>query len=222
MQLDTLIDSMTLLAPGGRPSMEQVARDLRSWLRLGVERPGLNLDDIRAKVRARLQPQLAELDMRSRWKRQAEEAVVRIRTLIGPLNDELKSIHPGPALNRTYEKELDGLLTPRQNLSAGRTIFKWYTASWITVGSGPAPLQLKYGCGVALDEAGNLTILTVMISGYEGIMGEAFFRPPTVRIAPVGSIEAEEDIRAAIEELSSMLPEALDFFYCHLPGEEPD
>jgi serine/threonine protein kinase len=47
-KLDELIDSMTLLAPEGRPSMAQVARDLRSWLRLGVERAGLNIDEIRA------------------------------------------------------------------------------------------------------------------------------------------------------------------------------
>lgn len=221
-QLDALIDSMTLLAPAGRPSMERVALDLRSWLRLGIERPGLDLDDIRAKVRSRLQPELAELDMRSRWERQAEEAAVRIRALIGPLNDELKSIHPSPILNRGYERELDGLLTPRQNLSARRTIFKRYTASWIEVGFGPTPLQLKYGCGVALDEAGNLSVLTAMISGYKGVMGDAFFRPPTVRSAPVGSIESEEDIQAAIQELSSMLPEALDFFYRRLPGAESE
>jgi serine/threonine protein kinase len=199
-KLDELIDSMTLLAPEGRPSMAQVARDLRSWLRLGVERPGLNLDDIRAKIRARLQPQLTELDIRSRWERQAEEAIGHIRTLIGPLNDELESIHPKPVLNRGYEEELNGLLIPRQTLSTDRTIFTRYTASWVEVGYGPSPLQLKYGCGVALDEAGNLSIRTAMISGYKGIMGDAFFRPTAVRSAPVGSIESEEDMQAAIDE----------------------
>jgi serine/threonine protein kinase len=115
-KLDVLIDSMTLLAPEARPSMAQVARDLRAWLRLGVERPGLNLDDIRAKIRARLQPEFAELDLRNRWERQAAQALSRAKELMSPMDDELRSLHPNAVINRGYEAELEGLLKPRQTL----------------------------------------------------------------------------------------------------------
>jgi len=216
-RLDDLVDSMTLLAPEARPSMAQVARDLRSWLRLGVERPGLNVDDMRAKIRARLQPELAELDLRGRWERQAEQMLAHAKDLMNPLNDELRGLHPRAVINRGYEKECDGLLKPRQTLSTDRTIFARYVVSWLDVGAGPRPFQLKYGCGVALDEAGNLSIRTVMISGFKEIMGDNFIRIGATRSARVGSIESEEDMQGAIQELSSMLPDALEFFHRHLP-----
>lgn len=217
-QLDSLIDSMTQLRPELRPTMNQVARDLRGWLRMTTEQPGLNIDDIRARVRARLQPELDELDVQGHRTQQAEAARTRILHLIDPLNLELKGIHPKADIDRRYDEECGGLLRSQPTLDRVPSVYNWYTVSWIETGPGPQPLQLKFGYGIELDTEGNITVRAVIICGYKGIMGDNFFWLSNDRTAPVGSIEAEQDMQSAAEDLFLQFPAALEFFHGHLPG----
>lgn len=216
-QLDRLIDSMTQLRPELRPTMDQVARDLRAWLQMTSEQPGLAIDDIRARLRARLQPQLEELDIQAHRRKQAEDATTRILNLMDQLNLELRSIHPSAVIDKRFDSECDGLLQSRATISRPPSVFHWYTVSWLESGSGPHPLQLKIGCGIELDTPGNLRVRAVILSGHKEVMGANFFWLSDVKEAPVGSIESEQEMQAAVADLAAKLPEALEFFHDSLP-----
>jgi hypothetical protein len=172
---------------------------------------------VRARLRARLQPQLEELDIQAHRRKLAEDARTRILHLMDPLNLELRSIHPGAAIDRQYDSEFDGLLRPPATLSRLPTVFHWYTVSWLEAGAGRHPLQLKIGAGIGLDAEGNLGVRTAVMCGLKEIMGDNFLKLGTPRAASVGSVESEEDMQAAIAELASNLPDALEFFHDRLP-----
>jgi serine/threonine protein kinase len=217
-QLDRLIDAMTQLRHELRPTMAQVATDLRQWLEMDAEQPGLSIDEIRARVRSKLQPELDQLDLQDRRLGEAQAARTRILSLVDPLNLELRSIHPKALLDKRYDDECDGLFRSQPSLGRPPAVFNWYTVSSIQADAEVTPFELKFGCGIELDRDGNLGVRTVIIGGRRGVMGNRFLWMGDLRTAPVGSIATEQNMRLAVEELFSKFPEGLEYFHRHLPS----
>lgn len=215
-ELDQLVDSMTQLHAAARPTMAQVVRDLRAWQQLTMERPKMELDDIRERLRAKLRPQLEEFDSQKQLLSHTGAVTGRVLTLLNPMNIELRNIHPGADL-RWRDRECEQLLSSRPSQRHAPIVFFWYTASRVAFGADHHPLQLKLGCGVELDSDGCLTIRTFMTSSLTGILdGNVYFWQGTPQSAPVGSIESERALETAIEEMSERFPEALEFVHGRL------
>lgn len=169
-ELDQLVDSMTQLHPSARPTMEQVVRDLRAWQQLTKERPKMELDDVRERLRVRLRPELEEFDSQKQLLSNTGAVTGRILTLIDPMYIELRKIHPGANFH-WRDSQCEGFLFSRHTPAQTQTIiFRWYTAGRATFGAGHHPLELKLGCGVELDSEGCLTIRTMILSTLTGVM----------------------------------------------------
>jgi serine/threonine protein kinase len=215
-ELDRLVDSMTQLRTTSRPTMAQVVRDLRVWQELAKERPQMDLDDIRERLRAKLRPQLEEFDSQKQLLSHMPKVTGQVLTLMDPMNIELRNIHPGVDFH-WHDAECDELLHSRPGERRSPTIFFWYTASRVAFGPENYPLELKLGCGVELDSDGCLTIRTLIISGVMAIAdGNHHFWLGTPQRAPVGSIESESVLQMAIAEMSEHFPEALEYVHSRL------
>lgn len=211
-ELDQLVDSMTQLHASARPTMAQVVRDLQAWRQLTKERPNMDLDDVRERLRSKLQPELEEFDYQKQLLSHTSAVTGRVLTLIDPMYIELRNIHPGANFH-WRDSECETLLFPRRAPAQTQTvIFRWYTAGRATFGAGHHPLELKLGCGVQLDSEGCLTIRTMILSGLTGVMdGNSFSWIGAPQGAPIGSIESERTLEVAIEEMSKHFPGALEY-----------
>lgn len=216
-ELDQLVDSMTQLHAAARPTMAQVVRDLRAWQQLIKERPKMELDDVRERLRAKLRPELEEFDSRKQLLSHTGAVTGRVLTLLDPMYIELRNIHPGADLH-WRDKECEGFLFSRRTLAQTQTIiFSWYTAGRVTFGAGHHPLELKLGCGVELDSEGCLTIRTIILSGLAGVMdGNPYLWLGEPQRVPIGSIECERALEEAFEEMSERFPEALEYAHSRL------
>ena len=92
--LDQEVDLMTRLHPDERPLKGQVARDLAAWQELAAVPTVFDVSEARARLREKLQAEIAEQDTEEQHKDLAHTAVRRLQELTAPLNAGLRSLHP--------------------------------------------------------------------------------------------------------------------------------
>lgn len=217
--LDELVDSATRLHVEGRPTMEQVASDLRAWLQLAQEPVTLDVSGVRARLRSKRKRELVEEDLEEERKDQAYAAVRRLQELTGPLNQALRDVHPRAELDAMDDRFTQNILRTPRHTSAPDVLFRWQRCS--RVGSGPAHWRytLRMGRSIELIADGTLILRAFVDVGERHLGGRDFHWQSGDWSAPVGSVQADRMLQEGVTELAEQLPAALDVFVDNLPGE---
>lgn len=206
--LDQEVDLMTRLHPEERPSKEQIARDLADWQALATDTPVIDVSVLGARLRKKLQSEIAVQDTAEQNKDLAYAAVRRLQELTAPLNAALKDLYPRTQVDTTDDELTRNTvrsLRPRQ-----QAIFRWQRCTLVAPfeRAGSISLRLSRSLELFADSviALNLQVLVAPLR----TMGNFFHWQSGDRIAAVGSIEAERMLEDAVGELSEALKQGIE------------
>lgn len=211
--LDSLIDRSTRFHPKDRPTMAEVAADLTGWLALPPETKLVDVGDLRARLRAKMQVRMTQEDQAAERRALALQAVRRLAALVSPLNQALRDLHPRAEIDVSADKFMRNVVRTLDETSGSPDIvFRYQRLSRITVGNRPMGYQLRFGRTVELTDDGSLTLHMFIDVGYETLNGQAFMWMPEPWSAHVGTVESEEDMRVAVRQAAEQLLQAAEVF----------
>lgn len=211
--LDALIDRATRIHPESRPLMAEVAAELHRWLKLTPPEAAIDISDIRARFRAKVEASLAEEDIAEQREEQAHAAIRRLAELVAPLNRALLDLHPRAVVDGSPDEFTRNVVQTRAYGGSRQITFRYQRLSHITLEDGGRDFSLRFARCVELDDGGNLILHFAMLVGPTRTMGGVRFQwMPDTWEAPVGSIEAEAMLRAAVREAAPQLKDALVAF----------
>lgn len=216
--LDRLVDAMTRIHPEDRPSMEQVAHDLRAWQTLTAEAPAVDLSQAGAQLRKKLAGELAVAERRESNKEQAIAAVRRLQELTAPLNHALKQLHPNTEIDVMDDKLSNNVLKTQVETGAREIEWRWTRCTRVPVGPEYHRYSLRIGRGLELTRDGVLIVRALVDVSYPSIEESDFFWQSGEREAPVGTIEADRMLQDAVIELGQQLETAVAVFVDKAPG----
>ena len=221
--LDREVSLMTRLRPEERPSKTQVARDLTAWLELAAEPVEFDVSDARARLRARIEPRIAEQDAIEQHKELAQAAVRRLQELTKPLNEGLKRLYSRTQIDLVTDKLTLNLLQTRLYMGDPREIvFRWQRCTLIVPFDLPGSTALRMSRSLEIFDDGQLTLRLWVHVAPEGVAGGYYFDwQNAYESTHVGSVEAEKVLEDGIRDLSSALKNGVDAFVDHLPESEP-
>jgi len=219
--LDQEVDRMTRLHPEERPTKEQVARDLRTWLELSTDSPSFDLSDLRLRLRSKLEAQLSEREIEEQRKDLAYAAIRRLQELTQPLNTELKALHPDTKVDLQTDKMTQNLLQARVAFPK-EIVFRWQRCTLVAPLDYPGAPTLRMMRSLELVNDGDLLLNLWVFVGPEGVMGMDFNWQPPLASAPVGSIEAERMLEEGVGQLAEALVEGLRVLVEKLPGGDAE
>jgi serine/threonine protein kinase len=215
--LDHLVDRATQLTPRARPTMAELARDLRAWSQLGVGAPPIDVAGLSRKLRTRMEAELAAEDTLAERKRLALAGVHKLQELCRPLDEALKAIHPRPELDISGDKLTHTMLSRSDNYGPS-VVFSYERASKIVSNVDLRRYAFAYGRGLALREDGYLRLQMYVMVHFEEVLGVDFSWESAARTAQVGSIEAERMLEEGIRELAPQLEKGLAVFVEKVPS----
>jgi serine/threonine protein kinase len=210
--LDELVERTTQLHPEERPSMAEVARDLRAWTQLRSTPIAIDLGNRRQRLREALASELTEADVLSQRKEQAMSAVRRMHELFTPLNAALKDAHPHAQIDVSPDRLTQNMLSTASTLRSDEIVFTFQRLSQITTGPDAFPFALRLGRGLELTRDGDLIFRSYIDVSHTKTTGSEFHWRSEERRAPVGSVQADVMLQEGIEETASKLTEGIDAF----------
>ena len=216
--LDRLVDRATRIHPEERPTMAEVASDLRRWSELADEPVALDVSGMRARLLERMSAELAAEDLLEQRKEMALDTVRRVNALFSPLNDALKNVHPRAEIDISPDRYTQNMLSTSDHLGAPEIVFKFQRLSQITSGPDYQVYALRLGRSVELTADGQLIFRTYVDVGNPKVSGHAFNWHSESYTAPVGSVEADAMLQSAIDETRRKLEEGLEAFIENLPS----
>jgi hypothetical protein len=199
--LDELVDRATLLDPGSRPSMEELAADLDVWASIQPDQAAFDMSEAASAVRSALSKEIATAERSERWKEAAYKAVRRFDELARPLNEVMKAADPRADINVNDRFVQERLKLVRQ-MGSPTVLFHWTRASKIAAGS-PLPYVLRMGRGIELIEDGTLIVRAMLDLGMERLQRRILWADE--RRAPVGSTQQESALQNITAELADQL-----------------
>ena len=218
--LDRVVDLMTRIHPEERPSKEQVARDLAVWQDLASEPVVLDVSEARARLRDKLEPQMAEQDTLEQRKDLAYAAVRRLQKLTAPLNEALKTLYGRTQVDSATD-ELTQNIVRSQPVWGQDIQFRWMRCTLVAPMDRPVSMTLRMSRCLELVEDGSLRLHLLVLVGPEGVFGTEFSWQADTCSAPVGSVEAEQMLEEGVRDLADALAKALDVFVDRLPDANP-
>lgn len=216
--LDRLVDTMTRLHFDDRPSMQQVARDLRAWQQLAAEAPAVDVTQASAQLREKLAGELAASERRESNKEQALIAVRRLQELTAPLNDALKRLHPNTEIDVVDDKLTNNTLQTFVETGAREVEWRWIRCTRVPVGPDYNRYSLRMGRGLELTSDGAVIFRAMVDVSYPEVGGSDFYWESGEHEAPVGTIEADRMLEEAVGELGQQLEQAIPVFVENAPG----
>jgi serine/threonine protein kinase len=214
--LDRLVERTTRIHPGERPSMEDIAQDLRAWSRLAAEPVAIDLGDRRKRLRAALAQELAETDLLARQKELALAAVRDLNKLFAPLNGVLKDGHPHADIDLHGDRFTQSMLSTTARSRSDQIVFTFQRLSQIKSGPDEFPYALRVGRSLELTRDGHLIFRSCIVVGETKTMGADFHWRSETYLAPVGSVQADAMLQDAVAETQSKLTEGIDAFIEHV------
>ena len=216
--LDQLIDRATRIHPDQRPTMVEVARDLKAWGTLSIEPVNLDVSRLRAQLLERMAGELAAEDLREHRKDLALIAVRRLNELFAPLNSALRNLHPRAQIDIAPDRGTQSALSTPSHHGSPKIEFKYQRMSQVTSGPEHDLFALRVGRSLELTDEGELIFRSYVSVGRPGIIGGGRFSwYGDEQTAPVGSVQAEVMLQKAISELGVKLSEGLKVFVEDLP-----
>ncbi len=171
----------------------------------------MDISDVQAGIRAKLQQQLTEQERQDLRSAQAAVAYDSLRARFTPINDALRSTLPTATI-AGRDSEMQDLLRTHPVLGGPRPISDRYVCSRIAADAGSQSLRLKVGAGVELIDDGTLIIRGLIICGMPDVAPANYFWQADPQAAAVGSIEAERIIELIVQQLIDHLDEGLNAF----------
>jgi hypothetical protein len=217
--LDRLVDRATRIHADERPTMAEVAADLRAWHDLKGPPASLDVSSLGSRFRAKMERALAAEDLAEQQKELALAAARQLVELLTPLNDALKAIHPRPQINVMPDKYGQNMLKTYRSSGSPDFVFDFGRMSRISAGDRHFPFRLVFGAGIELTSDGDLVFHAFIDVGHEGLSGSAFRWEHGTATASVGSVEADRLLEAGVEELQEKLASALEVFVAEAPEQ---
>jgi serine/threonine protein kinase len=214
--LDRLVDRATRLHADQRPTMGEVAADLRSWAELGTQ-VTIDVTDLAAQLRVKMEGEIAAEDLLEQRKELALVAVRQLQGLCEPLNAALRSAHPRPQLDVIGDRYARNVLHTYRHSGAPDIVFAYDRVSKIGSGEEPSRFELGFGRGLELTDDGTLIFRAFVLVGHENISGTAYTWESEPLTAPVGGVAAERMIEDGVALLGEKLREGLAVFVAELP-----
>jgi serine/threonine protein kinase len=203
--LDDLVDRATLLDPGSRPSMEELAADLDVWASIQPDQAAFDMNEAASAVRSALSKEIGTTERIERWKEAAYKAVRRFDELARPLNEAMKAADPRADIN-VNDRFVQERLKLMGHMRSPTVLFHWTRASKIASGS-PLPYVLRMGRGIELIEDGTLIVRAMLDLGMERLQRRILWTDE--RRAPVGSTQQESALQNITAELADQLKTGL-------------
>jgi hypothetical protein len=199
--LDELIERCTRHVPEDRPSMAEVARDLRAWLRAAAQaETNVDLSSWGQRVRELAAPRLTEQDRRRRLEEIAAEQSDRLASLLRPLDMALAREYP-LAETDIWDEATYSDLRYHGGMGLPRIINEEARATRLPAGDETIPFVLTIGRYVAVTDDGLLHVAGSYNLGHDRVLGGGE-RWETGRISvPADSLEAHEAIGRVAREL---------------------
>jgi serine/threonine protein kinase len=203
--LDRLVDRMTRARPEERPGMTEVATELRGWLELPQRALTLDVSSARERLRSKLRRELDQQNLQQQRQDLAAEAARQLQDLFRPFDDALRDLHPAARCNHMGDQSTQGLLKTLSAFGAPTIVWRW--ARWSRVQAGPDhdPYTLRVGRGLELQEDGGLVLHLWIDVGGPYLGGTDFSWQPEPRVAPVGTVAADNMLTDGLAELADQL-----------------
>jgi serine/threonine protein kinase len=217
--LDRLVDRATRLQPNQRPTMSQIAADLTAWRELG-ETATIDVSALAARLRAKMEREIAAEDLLEQRRELALAAVRRLQELCRPLNEALRSAHPRPQLDIRGDQWARNVLHTPRSWGAPDIIFTYDRVSKIGSGEEPRRFEFSFGRSLELTADGTLIFRAFVLVGLNRTLGSAYSWTSEALEAPVGSVESERMLEEGVAVLAEKVQEGLAVFVAELP-EDP-
>ncbi|MGK2851110.1 MAG: protein kinase domain-containing protein [Candidatus Limnocylindrales bacterium] len=216
--LDALIDRCTRHHPAERPTMAEVANDLRRWLELPEETKAIDIESVRKRLTTKIQPRLAAADLEAQRRELAYAAAAQLTAQVAHLNRALKDLHPHAQIDGSADKFTRNIVRTQDEMSNSRNIlWRYQRRSSITVGDKPMEFELCFSRTLELADDGDMVLFMAIYVDYVELNGMSYRWLPDAWAAPVGSVEAEKVLRDAVSEATIHFKEAAEAFADNLP-----
>jgi Protein kinase domain len=211
--LGELIDRATRIHPEERPTMDEMAAELRRWLALKPAEATVDISDLRARFRAKVEASLAAEDVAEQRKEQAFVAARRLADMLAPLNRALIELHPRAVVDGAADKFTQNVVRTFDTFASPEIVWRSQRLSHISLDDRMQDYSLRFGRALELTDSGDLLLhMAILVGATRTTGGTKFQWMPKAWSAPLGSIEAEDMLRTAVQEAATRLREAIIAF----------
>jgi serine/threonine protein kinase len=210
--LDRLIDQCTRLNASDRPSVAQVTSDLEAWHDIAAKSPAFDIGDLDGRLRNALTGELATRDARARLKADWLEAVQRHVQLMEPIQNVLLEAHPGAILDAIDDALTRNTMRTMVETGATEILERWQNCIKLPTGPDYSQYVLRCGRGIEIDSQGQLILHAFVDVGDPESSLQDYYWMADIRMAPAGSIKADQMIAESVDEIGVKLKEALVAF----------
>jgi Protein kinase domain. len=203
-ELDALIERCTKHRPGERPTIAELGRDLRSWLKLDAHTPPTSVDtsSLWKDLRKAAAPRLTEVQKEAEEQQCLRAAARRLQELLEPLHTEIRTNFPAAEFNRRPE-----LVQTLFRLDILRETVSDDIRAVIISGPGFNPIRLIIGAAVMIREDGQLHYRGLFYLGRTETMGGQIDEWMSERAAAAcGSIELEAGLIGLATSIQEAFP----------------
>ena len=208
--LDELIERCTRHEPIERPSMREVADDLRAWLALADATPQQAVDTAATwnRLRDTAEPRLRQVRDEAEQRQCFQAAVRKFQELIEPLHSEIRREFPAAEFNQRPKFVISMFFEPVK-----REITNEDIRATILSGAGWNPVQLIIGIAIRTRIDGDLDFRGLFYLGSTKTMGghRDSWQSNRQRVA-CGSILLESRLSELAKEMQEMFPSWLEKF----------
>lgn len=201
--LDRLVDRMTEAQPQLRPTMAEIAAELKAWAELDDEPPVIDLSTARSRLHESLASELSSVDIASKQRELALEAVRRLQQLTKPLNEAMANLYPGAKIDQVTDDKVDHMLKTWDRRVD--VTFRWARLSRVGIGAEFQGHELRMGRAVELMADGELLWHAFVDMGPTRYPGDRFLWQSEKRSAPVGSVMMDRMLDDAVRDLADAL-----------------
>lgn len=216
--LDRLIDRATRLDPVARPTMAEMAGELRALSELGDASIAFDPGEVAGEIRRRLAEELASEDRRQGLLDGFTASINTLRELTIPINEGLRAAHPGAEIEGSPD-ELTRNILLLEEMGRPELLKAWRRTTRLGVGPHYNRYELRIARALGIDEEGGLVHAAFVDVGDPETSRTDYMWGPEERSAPVGTVEADAMLRDGTEEVGRRATEALAVFRDALPAE---
>lgn len=217
--IDELIERCTKHNPADRPAMQDVANDLRAWLRLASEASAVpDLSEYGKRLRRIGEPRLSDEQRRARLEEICGELSDRLAARLRATEQVLRSEYRLTKAD-VRDQFTENMLGFVEHLGSATLIAQDARATRVEGGDALEPLVLTFGRCVSVTDDGQVHVSGLLSLGLEGVSGGQYEELETERV-PADSIQAGEAIEQVARGLESRVEEWLGRFVSMLAGDD--
>ena len=208
--LDQLIEKCTRYDPSSRPTMREVADELRAWLALNEATPQqeVDLSEKFGRLRQVAEPELLRQREEAVQRQYFQLAVQRFQELMDPLHRDIRRQYPAAEFDRRLKFVESIFFEQRKHEITNEDI-----RATVLSGGGLNPMLLVVGFAVRTRMSGELEFGGMLYLGQPKFMGgHKDSWEPGMKKVPCDSIQLETGLSKLAAEMHGMFPEWIEKF----------